>query len=90
MPRRPADELVARLVDRRLDRRHLEGQGADRRRHRRLGPRIPGRSHGEVMAEGISWNYTSWLDILFLALSVVLLVRFFRTGGMAMMRNAAP
>ena len=42
------------------------------------------------MAEGISWNYTSWLDILFLALSVVLLVRFFRTGGMAMMRNAAP
>jgi uncharacterized membrane protein YraQ (UPF0718 family) len=47
---------------------------------------IPEHGHGEVMAEGISWNYTTWLNILFLLLSVVLIARFFRTGGMAMMR----
>ena len=47
---------------------------------------VPGRDSMAVMSEGISWNYTTWLNIVFLLLAVVLLVRFFRTGGMAMMR----
>ena len=39
-----------------------------------------------VVAEGISWNYTTWLNIVFLALAAVLVVRFFRTGGRDMLR----
>jgi uncharacterized membrane protein YraQ (UPF0718 family) len=47
---------------------------------------IPGHSHGEVVSEGVSWNYTTWLNILFLVLTAVLVVRFLRTGGPAMLR----
>jgi hypothetical protein len=36
--------------------------------------------------EGISWNYTTWLNIAFLLLAAVLLVRFFRTGGLPTLR----
>ena len=39
-----------------------------------------------VMTEGISWNYTTWLNIAFLVLAAVLVVRFLRTGGPAMLR----
>jgi uncharacterized protein len=39
-----------------------------------------------VFAQTVSWNYDTFLDIAFLALTVVLGVRFLRTGGMAMMR----
>ena len=35
---------------------------------------------------GISWNYTTWLNIVFLLLAVALLVRFVRTGGIPMLR----
>jgi uncharacterized membrane protein YraQ (UPF0718 family) len=38
------------------------------------------------MQEGISWNYTTWLNIAFLILAAVLVVRFVRTGGIAMLR----
>ncbi|MGI8417863.1 MAG: permease, partial [Nakamurella sp.] len=34
---------------------------------------------------GISWNYTSWLNIAFLALAAALVWRFFRTGGRPML-----
>ena len=34
----------------------------------------------------MSWNYTTWLNIAFLVLAVVLIMRFFRTGGVAMLR----
>jgi uncharacterized membrane protein YraQ (UPF0718 family) len=47
---------------------------------------IPGQRSATVMTEGISWNYTTWLDIVFLVLAAVLLVRFFRTGGRDMLR----
>jgi uncharacterized protein len=47
---------------------------------------IPGERRAVVMHEGISWNYTTWLNIVFLALAAVLLVRFLRTGGAAMLR----
>jgi hypothetical protein len=38
------------------------------------------------MAEGISWNCTTWLNIVFLILAALLVVRFVRTGGIAMLR----
>ncbi|WP_194898634.1 permease, partial [Catenulispora pinisilvae] len=47
---------------------------------------VPGRGAMTVMDDGVKWNYTSWLNIAFLALAAVLVVRFVRTGGMAMMR----
>ena len=36
-------------------------------------------------AEGISWNYTTWLNIAAMVLSAWLLVRFIRTGGLPML-----
>ncbi len=46
---------------------------------------VPDERSAQVMAEGISWNYTTWLNIIFLALALVLVVRFYRTGGAQMM-----
>jgi uncharacterized protein len=34
----------------------------------------------------IMWNYTTWLNIVFLALAAMLVFRFLRTGGPAMLR----
>jgi len=39
-----------------------------------------------IMQESIRWNYTSILNILFLIVSAILLVRFLKTGGPAMLR----
>jgi uncharacterized membrane protein YraQ (UPF0718 family) len=47
---------------------------------------IPGQRDAKVMAAGISWNYTTWLNIIFLVLAAVLILRFMRTGGIAMLR----
>jgi uncharacterized membrane protein YraQ (UPF0718 family) len=47
---------------------------------------IPAKRSATVLQEGISWNYTTWLNIAFLILAAVLLVRFFRTGGRDMLR----
>jgi hypothetical protein len=47
---------------------------------------VPDRTGAHLPAEGVSWNYTSWLDIIFLALAVVLVIRFARTGGLPMLR----
>ncbi|MEW2301443.1 permease [Streptomyces sp. NPDC006655] len=47
---------------------------------------IPDQADAKVPMEGLSWNYTTWLNIAFLLLAGVLLVRFWRTGGMAMLR----
>ena len=47
---------------------------------------IPSQRNARVMEAGISWNYTSWLNIAFLALAVVLVVRFVKTGGIPMLR----
>jgi hypothetical protein len=48
---------------------------------------VPSRAVGAAMEEsGISWNYTTWLNILFLALAAVLVFRFVRTGGIPMLR----
>ena len=34
----------------------------------------------------VSWDYTTWLNIVFLLLAAALIVRFARTGGLAMLR----
>ena len=35
---------------------------------------------------GVSWDYTTWLNIVFLVLAAVLVIRFARTGGLPMLR----
>ncbi len=47
---------------------------------------IPQQRNARVMEEAISWNYTTWLNIGFLLLAALLVVRFLRTGGPAMLR----
>ncbi|MGW1201066.1 permease [Streptomyces sp. NPDC002536] len=47
---------------------------------------VPGHGAARVPMAGISWNYTSWLNVAFLGLALVLVVRFFRTGGREMLR----
>ena len=39
-----------------------------------------------VITEGVQWNYTTVLNILFLLLAAVLIVRFLRTGGQSMLK----
>jgi uncharacterized membrane protein YraQ (UPF0718 family) len=47
---------------------------------------IPDQSKAKLPTEAVSWNYTTWLNIVFLVLTAALLVRFWRTGGPAMLR----
>ncbi|MFB7108504.1 permease [Streptomyces sp. NPDC056291] len=47
---------------------------------------IPDQAAARLPMEGISWNYTTWLNIAFLLLTALLLVRFWRTGGLSMLR----
>jgi uncharacterized protein len=47
---------------------------------------IPSERNAIVMHAGISWNYTTWLNIAFLILAAVLVIRFIRTGGIPMLR----
>ena len=46
----------------------------------------PTERNAAVMESSVTWNYTTYLNIVFLALTAVLLVRFVRTGGMAMLK----
>jgi uncharacterized protein len=47
---------------------------------------IPSQRSATVMHAGISLNYTTWLNIAFLALATVLGIRFVTTGGIPMLR----
>ena len=47
---------------------------------------IPARRSAPVLPERMSWNYTSWLDLLGLALAAILLWRFMTTGGPSMLK----
>jgi uncharacterized protein len=47
---------------------------------------IPSQRSATVMHAVISWNYTTWLNIVFVALAALLVVRFVTTGGMPMLR----
>jgi uncharacterized protein len=46
---------------------------------------VPDQSSAKLPAEGVSWNYTTYLNIAFLALAAALLLRFLRTGGRSML-----
>jgi len=47
---------------------------------------IPTHRNAVVMQAGISWNYTTWLNIAFIALAAALVARFVATGGLPMLR----
>ncbi|MET4923252.1 permease [Streptomyces sp. PSRA5] len=47
---------------------------------------VPDQADARIPMEGITWNYTTFLNIAFLVLAAVLVVRFLRTGGMGMLR----
>jgi uncharacterized membrane protein YraQ (UPF0718 family) len=53
---------------------------------------IPARTGAKIPDNGVSWDYTTWLNIVFLLLAAVLIVRFARTGGgmMLKMMGGAP
>ena len=46
----------------------------------------PTARNAKVVEAHVSWNYTTVLNIIFLALAALLLWRFFRTKGLAMLR----
>ena len=47
---------------------------------------IPQDRRVAAITEGVQWNYTSILNIVFLLLAAVLVIRFIRTGGIPMLR----
>src|SRR5216117_3787306 len=47
---------------------------------------IPEQRSAKVVEASITWNYTTILNLVFLALAAVLVVRFLRTGGPAMLK----
>lgn len=47
---------------------------------------VPQQRQAYVTEASISWNYTTWLNIIFLALAALLVWRFLRTGGREMLR----
>jgi uncharacterized membrane protein YraQ (UPF0718 family) len=48
---------------------------------------VPSERNATVSDSGVSWNYTTWLNIVFLVLGAALVIRFVRTGGIAMLRT---
>jgi uncharacterized membrane protein YraQ (UPF0718 family) len=46
---------------------------------------VPDQADARIPEEGITWNYTTWLNVAFLLLAAALLVRFLRTDGPAML-----
>jgi hypothetical protein len=47
---------------------------------------IPQNRHVAAITEGMQWNYTTVLNIVFLVITAVLVIRFLRTGGPAMLK----
>jgi uncharacterized membrane protein YraQ (UPF0718 family) len=47
---------------------------------------IPNRATAKIPDQGVSWDYTTWLNIVFLLLAAILIARFARTGGLSMLR----
>jgi uncharacterized membrane protein YraQ (UPF0718 family) len=47
---------------------------------------IPQNRSVVAITEGAQWNYTSILNIIFLVLAAILVVRFIRTGGLPMLK----
>jgi uncharacterized membrane protein YraQ (UPF0718 family) len=53
---------------------------------------VPSRAAARIPDSGISWDYTTWLNIAFLILAAAAIMRFLRTGGSRMlaMMGGAP
>jgi uncharacterized protein len=47
---------------------------------------LEARADATVLEAGISWDYTTWLNIAFLVMAAVLVARFVTTGGIPMLR----
>jgi len=47
---------------------------------------IPTERSAPIATPAVSWDYTTWLNIVFLVLAGVLVWQFFRTGGVQMLR----
>ncbi len=47
---------------------------------------IPRDRNVAAITEGIQWNYTTVLNIIFLVVAAILVMRFIRTGGLPMLR----
>ncbi len=47
---------------------------------------IPSPASAKIPDQGVSWDYTTWLNIVFGVIAAALVVRFVRTGGVAMLR----
>jgi uncharacterized membrane protein YraQ (UPF0718 family) len=47
---------------------------------------VPQARNARIVETSITWNYTTWLNILFLLLAVLLVWRFVKTGGPEMLR----
>jgi uncharacterized protein len=47
---------------------------------------VPQQREARVVETSITWNYTTWLNIVFLVLATSLVWRFLKTGGLGMLR----
>ncbi|MDQ6928718.1 MAG: permease [Actinomycetota bacterium] len=47
---------------------------------------VPSERNAKVVEASLTWNYTTFLNVAFLVLAAALLVRFFATGGSAMLK----
>jgi uncharacterized protein len=48
---------------------------------------VQAQRHASVTEAHISWDYTTWLNIAFLVLAALLLVRFVTLGGLPMLET---
>ncbi|MFF2850194.1 permease [Streptomyces sp. NPDC058001] len=48
---------------------------------------VPDQADARIPTGGVTWNYTTWLNIVFLLLAAALVWRFLRTGGLGMLRT---
>jgi uncharacterized membrane protein YraQ (UPF0718 family) len=47
---------------------------------------VPAQRNARVVETSVTWNYTTWLNIVFLVLAGLLVWRFLKTSGPAMLR----
>jgi len=47
---------------------------------------LPQQRSAQIIETHITWNYTTWLNIVFLGLAALLVWRFLKTGGPQMLR----
>ena len=47
---------------------------------------VPQQRSAQIVEAHLTWNYTTWLNIVFLGLAAVLVWRFLKTGGPEMLR----